>query len=145
MYDLDHGELKALFSNQVSSVGSHDAAGTFLGVSRQRVGQLISTGCPDLPNLAQIYKLQQVAGVSCVLLPLGAKASMRGRLDAMESGLAVTVAGSDFCRSLHAALADGLIDEVEHADLVARARKTMEAGQRQFDAARALRTAEVGA
>lgn len=141
MYDLDLAELKALFCLQVNSIGSHEAAAAFLNVSRQRVGQLITPSSPDLPSLVQIFKLQQVAGVSHVLTPLGAKATMQGRLDAMEAGLAVTTAGSDFCSALHSAFADGLIDEREHSDLVSRARKTVEAGQRQFDAARSLRTA----
>ena len=43
MSDFDLSLLKAHFGQLVDAVGTQDAAAAFLGVSRQRVGQLIST------------------------------------------------------------------------------------------------------
>lgn len=54
MSDFDPALLKAHFSQLVDAVGTQEAAAAFLGVSRQRVGQLISTATSDLATWGQV-------------------------------------------------------------------------------------------
>lgn len=57
MSDFDPALLKAHFSQLVDAVGTQEAAAAFLGVSRQRVGQLISTATSDLATWGQVLSL----------------------------------------------------------------------------------------
>lgn len=143
MQPFEPSELKALFGQLVDSVGTQEAAATFLGVSRQRVGQLISTATPDLPTWAQVFKLEQVCGVSIVFAAFARKTSSRGVNDAMASGLLTAATATAFSQALHVAGSDGFIDPREGDRLLDEARRTLESAQTQYDAA--LRLVRVSA
>lgn len=67
--DFDAGQLKALFSQLRRSIGSQEAAATYLGISRQRVAQLESANedhADDVPTWAQVWTLENALGRSVV-------------------------------------------------------------------------------
>lgn len=133
MRKFEPSELKALFARLVDSVGTHEAAATFLGVSRQRIGQLIAPATPDLPTWAQVYQLEQVCGCSIVYYGLGRHACPKTPPDAMSVSVEATAAHASYCAALQRALADGRIDDGEHKALLALAQRGMELSQTAFD------------
>lgn len=139
MQPFEPSELKALFDQLVSAVGTQDAAATFLGISRQRVGQLISTANNDLPTWAQVVKLEAVVGVSIVFGALARRVEGDSTADALTAAVEATSAQSGTLATIHAARADGHIDDREATAIVDHARKTLEAAQRQYDAALEVR------
>lgn len=61
--------LKVLFKRLVDAVGKQDAAAELLGVSRQRVGQLVSGNdefAKECPTWAQVWTLEDRLGRSIV-------------------------------------------------------------------------------
>lgn len=139
MRELNPTEIKALFDQLVTAVGTHDAASTFLGISRQRVGQLISTANNDLPTLAQVFKLEQVCGQSIVLAAMARMVDGDASGDTMAAAVQATTASSAALATIHAAAADGVYSTGEVDNIQDRARETLEAAQRQFDAAMKMR------
>lgn len=73
--DITPGYVKGLFHHLVRSVGGLEAAGAFLGVSFQRVGQLQSMNHPDMPTLLQVVTLEQACGQSIILAQLAKAAT----------------------------------------------------------------------
>lgn len=139
MNDFKPAELKALFDQLVSAVGTHEAAATFLGISRQRVSQLISTANNDLPTWGQVVKLEQVCGQSVVFGALARRVDADTATDALCAAVEATSASNAALVAIHAARADGIVEDHE-ADLIQdRARENLEAAQRQFDAAMRVR------
>lgn len=139
MNPFEPSELKALFGQLVDAIGTQDAAGVFLGVSRQRIGQLISTANNDLPTWGQVAKLEQVAGVSIVFAALARRVEADSTADALSAAVEATSAQSSTLATIHAARLDGDVDDREAEAIVDRARETLEAAQRQFDAALRVR------
>lgn len=138
-HDFEPSELKALFDQLVSAVGTHEAAATFLGISRQRVGQLISLGNADLPTWGQVAKLESVVGVSIVFGALARRVEGDRAADAMAAAVETTSSQSGTLETIFAARADGHIDAREADDIKEHARRTLEAAQRQYDAAMKVR------
>lgn len=134
MHRFEPSEVKALFGQLVDSVGTHDAAAVFLGVSRQRVSQLISTSCTDLPTVAQIAKLEDVCGTSIVFAALARRNQGATTGDVIRAGVAAAGASTTALATAHAALADGIIEEEEAERAQDDARRALEAAQRHFDA-----------
>lgn len=134
MHRFEPSEVKALFGQLVDAVGTHDAAAVFLGVSRQRVSQLISTSCPDLPTVAQIAKLEDVCGTSIVFAALARRNQCVTSGDVIKAGVAAAGASTTALATAHAALADGVIEAGEVDDTQDAARRALEAAQRHFDA-----------
>jgi len=139
MQAFEPSELKALFDQLVSAVGTQEAAATFLGVSRQRVGQLVSPACSDLPTWGQVAKLESVVGVSIVFGALARRAGGDGASDALTAAVDATSAQSCTLSTIHAARADGHVDDKEAAAIIDRARVSLERAQRQYDAALEVR------
>jgi hypothetical protein len=135
MSDPHPADIKALFDQLVTAVGTHDAAATFLGISRQRVGQLISTSNNDLPTLMQIAKLERVCGQSVVF---GALARMVEGDEALNCALAAHVAANAASgaalSTVYEANADGVLEPHEIDKAQDRARENLEAAQKAFDA-----------
>lgn len=138
MPPLNTSEIKALFDQLVSAVGTQDAAATFLGVSRQRVGQLISTANNDLPTVTQIAKLEEVCGQSIVFGALARRVEAAAAKDALASSIAAASAASTSVAETHAALADGQLCEGEVDRVQDRARESLASAQANFDAAMKL-------
>lgn len=138
--DADRSLIKALFSQQVDALGSHEAAAVFLGISRQRIGQLISTSNTDVPTVMQILKLQRVTRSSLVFGPLA-------RMDieddksagALNTAVASTAAASRALQAIHAAKADDILEPGEIESVRDAARDNLEAAQRQYDESMRLR------
>ena len=138
--DSDRALIKALFSQAVDAVGSQEAAAAFLGITRQRVSQLTSTAHADMPMMMQVLKLQRVTKSSLVF---GTLARLDVEVDAGGNALASavdsTAAASRALQTVHAAKADGALCAREVEDIKDAARLNLEAAQRQYDEAAALR------
>lgn len=139
MQNFEPSELKALFGQLVDAVGTQDAAATFLGVSRQRIGQLISTATSDLPTWGQVFKLEQVVEQSIVFGALARKVEGEAGRGALAASVASTAAASHALSAVHAAKADGVLDPQEIEAVRDAARENLAAAQRQFDETMALR------
>ncbi|HEY1071486.1 hypothetical protein [Brevundimonas sp.] len=139
MRELNPTHIKALFDQLVAAVGTQDAAAVFLGISRQRVGQLISTTNNDLPTVMQIAKLEQVCGQSLVFGTLAREVEGDPAADTLAAAVLSTAASSAALTAIHAAKADGIIDPLEDEAIKDRARENLEAAQRQYDAAMNIR------
>ncbi len=139
-HDNDRAFLKGLFSQQVDAVGTHEAAAVFLGISRQRVGQLISTSCQDMPTLMQVWKLQKVTRQSLVFAPLGRLNEDDDReAEALASAIESTATASRALQAVHTARADGVLEDDEIETARDAARENLAAAQRQFDDTMRLR------
>ena len=140
MRDLNLPHIKALFDQLVTAVGTQDASATFLGISRQRVGQLISTSNNDLPTLMQIAKLERVCGQSVVF---GALARMVESDEALNCALAAHVAANAASGAALSTVyeidADGVREPQEIEKAQDRARENLEAAQKAFDATMRMR------
>jgi hypothetical protein len=139
MRELTPNKIKALFDQLVSAVGTQDAASVFLGVSRQRVGQLISTSHSDVPTVMQIAKLEAVCGQSLVFGALAREVEGDGAADTMAAAVEATATSSAALSTIHAAKADGAIEVHEAEAIKDRARENLEAAQRAYDAAMQVR------
>ena len=135
MQHFEPSELKALFGQLVDAVGTQEAAATFLGISRQRVSQLISTANNDLPTWGQVMKLEQVVGVSIVFGALARLVEAVSASDALAAAVEATSAQSVTLATIHSARADGRVDDREVEAIQDQAREALEAAQRQYDAA----------
>lgn len=63
MTEASQQYVKALFRTFVlKDVGGVDAAGALMGVSHQRVSQLISLNTADMPTIMQVVALEQAVG-----------------------------------------------------------------------------------
>lgn len=139
MQQIQNSELKALFGQLVDAVGTQEAAATFLGISRQRVGQLISTAFPDLPTILQVAKLEAVCGQSLVFANLARRIEGAPVDDALTAGIAAAGAITKAVATVHQIGADGVIDDAEADHAQDDARRALEAAQRHFDAAMKIR------
>lgn len=139
MQNFEPSELKALFGQLVDAVGTQEAAATFLGVSRQRVGQLISTANGDLPTWAQVFKLEQVVEHSIVFAAFARRAEGEVGKGALAASVASTAAASRALSIVHAAKADGILESHEIDAARDAARENLAAAQRQFDETMAMR------
>lgn len=63
--------IKGLFSQLVRVVGGVEAAGAFLGLSHQRVSQLQSTNCADMPSILHVVCLQAAAQTTMMTDAIG--------------------------------------------------------------------------
>lgn len=140
MSALAPSHIKALFDQLVSAVGTQDAAATFLGISRQRVGQLISTSNNDLPTLLQIAKLEQVCGQSLVFGALARQIEAEAGVHcALAAHVAANAASGAALSTVYEANADGVLEPHEIEKAQDRARENLEAAQRAFDATMQMR------
>ncbi len=140
MSDFDPTLLKAHFGQLVDAVGTQEAAAAFLGVSRQRVGQLISTANNDLPTWGQVWKLETVTGQSLVFGAFGRMtAGEEVSAGAMNAAVESTAAATRALQTVHAAKADGHLDAREVESVRDAARENLEAAQRQYDESMRLR------
>lgn len=140
MHDFDPSLLKAHFGQLVDAVGTQEAAAAFLGISRQRVGQLISVATNDLPTWGQVWKLEQVCGQSLVFKAFGRMTETESPgQGALASAVDATAKASRSLQVIHAAKADGVLCDAEIEDVRDAARENLEAAQRQFDETMRLR------
>jgi len=140
MSDFDPTLLKAHFGQLVDAVGTQEAAAAFLGVSRQRVGQLISTANNDLPTWAQVWKLEVVTNQSLVFAAFGRRtAGSESGADAMTAAVESTATASRALQAVHAAKADGMLEPHEVESVRDAARANLDAAQRQYDESMRLR------
>lgn len=138
--EADRALIKGLFSQQVDAVGTHEAAAVFLGISRQRVGQLVSIACGDMPTAMQILKLQRVTGQAIVFGTLARLDVDQGReAEALATAIESTATASRALQAVHAAKADGVLDDDEIEAARDAARENLAAAQRQFDETMRLR------
>ena len=140
MSDFDLSLLKAHFGQLVDAVGTQDAAAAFLGVSRQRVGQLISIANSDAPTWAQVWKLEKVTGQSLVFAAFGRMtAGEEVSAGALAAAVESTATATRALQTVHAAKADGHLDAREVESVRDAARENLEAAQRQYDESMRLR------
>lgn len=134
MSDFDPPLLKAHFGQLVDAVGTQEAAAAFLGVSRQRVGQLISTANNDLPTWGQVWKLETVTGQSLVFGAFGRMtAGDEVSAGALAAAVESTATATRALQTVHAAKADGVLEPHEVESVRDAARENLEAAQRQYD------------
>lgn len=135
MHPFEPSELKALFGQLVDAVGTQEAAATFLGISRQRVSQLISTSNGDLPTWGQVFRLEQVCKQSIVFGALARRIETdAASADAMATAVRAAAASTAALSTVHAINADGVLEPREVEQARDAARENLEAAQRQFDA-----------
>ena len=140
MSDFDPTLLKAHFGQLVDAVGTQEAAAAFLGVSRQRVGQLISTANNDLPTWGQVWKLETVTGQSLVFGAFGRMtAGEEVSAGALAAAVESTATATRALQTVHAAKADGVLEPHEVESVRDAARENLEAAQRQYDESMRLR------
>ncbi len=139
MQPIALSELKALFAQLVDAIGTQDAAATFLGVSRQRVGALISTATDDLPTVMQIVKLEAVCGSPVVTGALARRVDCSAAKDALTAAVQGVAAAAESLAVLHQITADGIIEAEEDKLAKRAARKNLEAAQAEYDATMRLR------
>lgn len=136
MRDFDPALLKARFGQLVDAVGTQEAAATFLGISRQRVGQLISTANNDLPTWGQVWKLEQVTGTSLVFAALGREIEDAGAgKGAMNAAVESAAASGRSLQAVFSAKADGILEPHEIRDAQSATREALEAAQAAHDEA----------
>lgn len=140
MQDFDPGLLKAHFAQLVDAIGTQDAAAAFLGVSRQRVGQLISTATNDLPTWAQVWRLEQACRQSLVFGAFGRMIEDGAR---QPSPMAAAVTASQtsvaVLSKIYEAEADQRWEPHEIEAAQASTRANLEAAQLAHDSAMALK------
>lgn len=92
--------IKGHFAQLVRAAGGTEASGACLGVSHQRVSQMQSKNCPDLPRLEQIHELEMFVGQSVVFGALARMAEAEGAAtkDALEEACDVTEAAAELLR-----------------------------------------------
>lgn len=92
--------LKGLFRQLVSVAGGIDAAGMCLGVSHQRVSQLYSLKCADLPKWEHVLDLEAFCGQSVVFGALARMAEQDDPTakDALQEACEVTEAAAELLR-----------------------------------------------
>ena len=139
MQPIAPSELKALFAQLVDAIGTQDAAATFLGISRQRVGQLILTATDDLPTVMQVVKLESVSGQAIVTGALARRVEGNATKDALTAAVHGVAAAAESLATLHRITADGIIEAEEDAQAKRAARKSLEAAQAEYDAIMRLR------
>ncbi|MEN5147200.1 helix-turn-helix domain-containing protein [Brevundimonas diminuta] len=132
--------IKALFDQLVSAIGTQEAAAVFLGVSRQRIGQLINTSNTDLPTLIQIQKLEEVCGQSVVFAALARQVeSDSAQVTAMAAAVEASQTSAATLSTVFEGAAD-LVWEAHEIDAAQdKARLNLEAAKRAFDATMALK------
>jgi len=141
MNDFSPALLKAHFGQLVDAVGTQEAAAAFLGVSRQRVGQLISTANNDLPTWAQVWKLEKVTGQTLVFGAFGRMtAGEEAHTGALTAAVESTATATRALQAVHAAKADGVIEQHEVEAVRDAARDNLIAAQRQYDESMRLRS-----
>lgn len=99
MSDLN-SVIKGHFAQLVRIAGGTEAAGACLGVSHQRVSQLQSRSCADMPKLEQIHALEAFVGQSVVFSALAQMAEQEGATakDALQEACEVTEAAAELLR-----------------------------------------------
>jgi hypothetical protein len=139
MQPIALSELKALFAQLVDAIGTQDAAATFLGITRQRVGALISTATDDLPTVMQIVKLEAVCGSPVVTGALARRVECETKKDAITAAVHGVAAAAESLAVLHQITEDGIIEDGEEKLAQRAARKNLEAAQAEYDATMRLR------
>lgn len=133
------GELKALVRVLVKAVGGQEAAGVTLGVSHQRIGQLMDVNLPDQMGLLQISQLEQIVGRAIVT---GAAARAADG-DGSDEGIMVAAVGTvgssaQLVALVHAMEADGHRTAAEKKAVQKVAQDNLREAQEAADAAARL-------
>lgn len=98
MSEITPAYVKALFHHLVRQIGGLEAAGAYLGVSFQRVSQLQSVNCPDMPTVIQVATLEAALGHSVIfgaLAKLVEDGAGSAAKDALEEACEVTEAAAN--------------------------------------------------
>lgn len=140
--DFDPSLLKALFSQLVAAVGTQEAAAAYLGVSRQRVGQMITSQPPysnDVPTWAQVFRLEQACKQSIIFGALARMVEGPAASDAMQTSIECSIAAASALEATADMRRDGLDEPHEVKATQERARDALAAAQRHYDATMLIR------
>lgn len=89
-------QIKGLFFHAVKAVGGVEAAGAYLQISHQRVSQLQSINCADMPTIMHIVTLEHVIGQPIITRALAESvAGPLGAADLMVEACEATEAAAD--------------------------------------------------
>ncbi len=134
--EFEPSYLKALFAQLVQAVRTQEAAAAYLGVSRQRVGALISAAeehAADVPTWAQVWKLEQVVGTSLVFGALARAVEGEQAADPMATAIECSVSAAASLQSVADMVRDGRLTDGELKDARAKAREALDDAKAHFD------------
>lgn len=126
--------VKGLFHQLVKAVGGVEAAGAFLGVSHQRISQLQTTTCADMPTVMQIVALESACGLPVVTGALCRRLTGGPGPEVRDAMVGAVGSASEALRVVHDAERDGkwTAEEVARAREVLR--RNLEQAQAAYDA-----------
>lgn len=131
MREIAAPEIKGLFHHLVKAVGGVEAAGAFLEISHQRVSQLQSVNCADMPSILQIVRLEQAAGRPIVTGVLAEAATSEGGSCVKRAVVSAVEKSGKALRLVHDAYADHHLDQSE-IQTVQRAAHDLDAATREL-------------
>lgn len=127
--------VKGLFFQLVKAAGGVEAAGAFLGVSHQRISQLQTLSCADMPTVMQIVALEQACGLPVVTGALCRRLSDGPGPEVRDALVGAVGSASEALRVVHDAERDGRWTARELADAREVTRRNLEKAQAAHDAA----------
>ncbi|MHB8286911.1 MAG: hypothetical protein ACYDD1_19850 [Caulobacteraceae bacterium] len=142
---LTDGEVKALFSQLVKAVGGQEAAAIYLGgISRQRVQQICSPNCTDMPTFRQIMALELAA--ERALITTAAKGAIEGGCPSCIRPVIVeaVIGSAALLSAVETMDVDGRRDLAEIQTVQRAAEKNLDADQRAMLAAASLHSGASG-
>lgn len=135
---VSDGELKALWTQLVGKVGGQEAAAVHLGVSRQRVQQIGSPNCPDMPTFRQIICLECVCETAVVTGACARAIEGETSPEVATAAVEAVTKTAGALRLVHTMDADGRRDAAEIRDAQRATQEAVEAAEALRDAAAQL-------
>ena len=126
--------VKGLFHQLVKAVGGVEAAGAYLGVSHQRVSQLQTTTCADMPTIMQVIALEAACGNPIVTGALSRRLTGGPGPEVGHAMVGSVGAAAEALRVVHDAERDGKWTAEEVAKGREVARRNLESAQAAHDA-----------
>lgn len=138
--EFEPAMLKALFKQLVAAIGTQDACATYLGISRQRVAQLLSLSedhASDIPTWGQVFTLEAALERSVVFAGLAKMIQGEPEVDLMATSISSTVASATSMQAVVEMEADGREEEHELKRAEDAARDAFLKAQDHYNAVRA--------
>lgn len=126
--------VKGLFFQLVKAAGGVEAAGAFLGVSHQRISQLQTTTCADMPTVMQIVALESACGLPVVTGALARRLTGGPGPEVRDAMVGAVGSASEALRVVHDAERDGRWTAAEVTKAREVLRRNLEQAQAAYDA-----------
>jgi len=144
MREVTAAEVKGLFHHLVKKVGGLEAAASYLSVSFQRVSQLQSINCTDMPTIMQVVTLELAVGQPVVTGVLAEASTGEGASCVHRAAVVAMEQGVKALRLVHDMDADKVRESVEITAVQRAAIENVDAAKGLLDAATALQPGRVG-